>query len=199
MATLAEKLQLTLDCKNEIKTVMNEKLGLEVTDSTPLSEYATKLKTVKVGSGGSGDSGSTKIPAFAMSCWATGTSGKGQKMIIGTDNDGFVSINYTGTTGVFYGDEKNLKIKVYYLPLDKENNVDNYIPFCGDGASASILTRQSSETTIADLTNSNEFILGGYNYHSFLAITLNSNNITNVQCTRVDLMCTSEDATVTIS
>jgi ribosomal protein S17 len=48
MATLAEKLQLTLDCKNEIKTVMNENLGLKVTDSTPLSEYATKLKTVKV-------------------------------------------------------------------------------------------------------------------------------------------------------
>ncbi len=52
MATLAEKLQLTLNCKNDIKKVMNEKFGLNVTDDTPLSKYATKLENAKVGGSG---------------------------------------------------------------------------------------------------------------------------------------------------
>lgn len=106
MATLVEKLQLTLDCKNEIKTVMKENLGLEVTDFTPLSEYATKLKTVKLGSG---DSGSTKIPALAMTLYTDGTS-NGEFPFNVSNNTITLSVNNDINVP---SDEHNFKLALY--------------------------------------------------------------------------------------
>lgn len=63
MATLAEKLQLTLECKNNIKKAMQDNLNLDITDSTPLSEYATKLASAK-----------TESPGLAIQFFCTGTS-----------------------------------------------------------------------------------------------------------------------------
>lgn len=47
MATLSEKLQLTLNSKNAIKKVAQEDLGVDITDTTLFSEYAEKLKDAK--------------------------------------------------------------------------------------------------------------------------------------------------------
>lgn len=63
MATLAEKLQLTLECKNNIKKAMQDNLNLDITDSTPLSEYATKLASAK-----------TESPGLAIQFFCTGSS-----------------------------------------------------------------------------------------------------------------------------
>ena len=155
MATLAEKLQLTLDCKNEIKTVMNEKLGLEVTDSTPLSEYATKLKTVKVGSG---DSGSTKIPAFAMVLYTSGTGyGDGVCVSSGT----IMSINPSYITEYLPSDEHNFKFAMY------TRSNDLLEPFVADvvlnikyyDSSSNLQTKEVS------LAESNEFCLYDVYYY----------------------------------
>lgn len=48
MATLQEKLQLTLNSKNAIKKVAQEDLGVDITDTTLFSDYAEKLKDAKV-------------------------------------------------------------------------------------------------------------------------------------------------------
>ena len=50
MATLQEKLQLTLNSKNAIKKVAQEDLGVDITDTTLFSDYAEKLKDAKVSS-----------------------------------------------------------------------------------------------------------------------------------------------------
>lgn len=47
MATLSEKLQLTLNSKNAIKKVAQEDLGVDITDTTLFSDYAEKLKDAK--------------------------------------------------------------------------------------------------------------------------------------------------------
>ena len=175
MATLAEKLQLTLDCKNEIKTVMNEKLGLEVTDSTPLSEYATKLKTVKVGSG---DSGSTKIPAFALVLYASG-SGFGDDVRISSGT--IMTINPSYTTKYLPSDECNFKFAMY------TRSNDLLEPFVADVVLNINYydSSSNSQTKEVSLAESNEFCLYDVYYDrgsssTQATIKINSNNAISV-------------------
>ena len=188
MATLAEKLQLTLDCKNEIKTVMNEKLGLEVTDSTPLSEYATMLSTVKVGSG---DSGSTKIPSFVISIWATGT-GFGDSTTGGSLDGMKMNVKIT---------EKNTKFKIY---VADNLQGENLVPFCGEGAKVYIVYQDLKgykKTGSVDLNNTNEFILDDCDLHYSTSIytDLIKWNDIYIEGINVVFESTSEDATVTVA
>ena len=148
MANLAEKLQLTLDCKNEIKTVMNEKLGLEVTDSTPLSEYATKLKTVKV------DSGSTKIPALAITLYTNGTSNG--EFPYGGNNTITLSVNNINVPS----DEHNFKLALY-KKINPESNDRSLEPLIIDttiDVTYNDITNGTMTKTFS-LAESNEFCL----------------------------------------
>ena len=165
MATLAEKLQLTLDCKNEIKTVMNEKLGLEVTDYTPLSEYATKLKTVNVGSG------STKIPALAITLYTSGTS-NGEFPYGGGNNTITLSVDDINVPS----DEHNFKLALY-KKINSESNDRSLEPLIIDTTiDVTYNITNGKMTKTFSLAESNEFclynvsglsVVGSYDQFSF--------------------------------
>lgn len=179
MSTIAEKLQLTLNSKNEIKKVMQNKFGLDVTDDTPLAEYASKLESANI---------STKIPAFVISVYTYGSDGP----ITCHFNSGLNNI-------LVPTDEKNCKVKAY-TSLTSELAFDKYDPYCGENAEVIYSYTNNSNTSVsgtAKLTDSNEFILSDVNFSKTINLTpqASTSSISQLKIVRVDLESTSEEAT----
>lgn len=184
MSTIAEKLQLTLNSKDKIKKVMQNKFGIDVTDDTPLAEYASKLESTDI---------STKIPAFVISAYVYGSSSPLTMRI----NDITTSSGYSILVPT---DEKNCKVKVY-TSLTSEIVFDKYDPYYGENAEVTYSYTNNSNTNVsgtAKLTDSNEFILSDVNFLKTIDLTpqTSQSSISQLKIVRVDLESTSEEATV---
>jgi hypothetical protein len=182
MSTIAEKLQLTLNSKNEIKKVMQNKFGLDVTDDTPLAEYAGKLESANI---------STKIPAFVISAYVAGSSGPLTMHINNISGQGYSILVPTS--------ERNCKIKAY-TSLTSELAFDKYDPYCGENAEVTYSYTNNSNTNVSGttkLTNSNEFILSDVDFSKTIDLTpqCSTSSISQLKIVRVDLESTSEEAT----
>lgn len=132
MATLQEKLQLTLNSKNAIKKVAQEDLGVDITDTTLFSDYAEKLKDAKV-------------PSHFCMTFSLGSNGvaSGITSVCGdtlNEQSQYMSIDTTDT-----------KLKFVFSPVPaKPSSADYTITYINTEGTEAYVSGSSSEQDITE-------------------------------------------------